>query len=74
MRRLQVTATGHIEPGGDILRCRATVDELGMVELRAYQHSSDANRVIEVPIVDRHLTLGSLSIMLDRLTAEKYPF
>lgn len=74
MRRLQVTATEHIEPGGDILRCRATVDELGMVELRAYQHSSDANRVIEVPIMDRRLTLGSLSIMLNRLTAEKYPF
>ncbi len=74
MRRLQVTATERMEPGGDIVRCRATVDELDMVELRAYQHSSDANRVIEVPIVDRHLTLGSLSIMLDRLTAEKYPF
>ena len=74
MRRLQVTATEQVEPGGDVLRCRATADELGTVELRAYQHSSDANRVIELPIVDRYLTLGALSILLDRLVAEKYPF
>jgi len=74
MQRLQVTATERMEPGGDILRCRAIVNELGIVELGAYVHNSDANRVTEVPIMDRRLTLGSLSILLDRLTAEKYPF
>ncbi len=58
----------------DPLHCEATVAHGRPVELHTYRHSSDANRVIELPIVDRYLTLGALSILLDRLVAEKYPF
>ena len=73
MRRLQVTATQRVDKNGDPLRCRATIDELGMVELRAYLHDLSVDRITEVPIADKQRALGSLTILLDRLVAEKYP-
>ncbi len=70
-RRLQLTATRPALDSDDPLRCRATVDPLGQVELRAYVHNSFDNRIVEMPIDDRAATLGALTILLDRLVDEK---
>ncbi len=73
MRRIQLTTARPQTHGDDPMHCRATIDELGTVNLGAYRQDSQTNRTIEVPVQDRPQTLGALLLLLNRLENEKHP-
>ena len=77
-RKVQLTAALAPSRDGssDPLRCRATVTPGQSVELRVFEHNSSLNGLREIAITDSNKphVLGAMVLMLDRLTAEKYPF
>lgn len=73
LRRLRVTVTEPVLPGNNLLKCRATVDQLGLVEVSAYQYNDERRRNTPIKILDKQRTLGMMLVLLNKLTDEKYP-